>query len=302
MTGYADYLRWLYRDGHPNLFARVQNRVSAVTFSAGIWPRRVATLEVRGRRSGRSISFPVVIAEFGGERYLVAMLGERSDWPRNVRAAGGRAFLRHGRREAVTLVEIDPVARARSCVSMWLSRQGVALISLSIVTPTSTSSSESPPTSRCSASSAPQTSARSPTPHDRGRPRRPVLRHVSSRLAAPPSQIPETGRARRRDLRGRCPALPLSDHPASSIGLEKGSSPSSPPTGGGHEPSPPPLRPTDRVPIVGVGDCEQPSGWWLDAGSDRVSLMPCASSRHHGGGDLGGRGLVRLSRHDDRLL
>ena len=112
MTGYADYLRWLYRDGRPNLFARVQNRVSAVAFSAGIWPRRVATLEVRGRRSGRLISFPVVIAEFGGERYLVSMLGERSNWPRNVRAAGGRAFLRHGRREAVTLVEVDPAARA----------------------------------------------------------------------------------------------------------------------------------------------------------------------------------------------
>ena len=38
MTGYSDYLRWLYRDGRPNLFARVHNRVSAVAFSAGIWP------------------------------------------------------------------------------------------------------------------------------------------------------------------------------------------------------------------------------------------------------------------------
>lgn len=111
MTSYDDYLRWLYRDG-PNLFARVQNRVSAVAFSAGIWPRRVATLEVRGRLSGRLISFPVVIAELDGERYLVSMLGERAEWPRNVRATGGQAFLRHGRREAVSLVEIDPVERA----------------------------------------------------------------------------------------------------------------------------------------------------------------------------------------------
>ena len=30
-------------------------------------------LEVRGRRSGRVISFPVVIADYGGERDLVAM-------------------------------------------------------------------------------------------------------------------------------------------------------------------------------------------------------------------------------------
>jgi hypothetical protein len=31
---------------------------------------------------------------------------------RNVRAAGGRAVLRHGRREAVRLEEVDPGARA----------------------------------------------------------------------------------------------------------------------------------------------------------------------------------------------
>lgn len=106
MKLYDDYLRWLYRDGRPSLFARVQNRASAVAFSAGIWPARVAALDVRGRRSGRTISFPVVIADLEGERYLVAMLGERSNWPQNVRAAGGHAVIRHGRREAVVLVEV----------------------------------------------------------------------------------------------------------------------------------------------------------------------------------------------------
>jgi hypothetical protein len=55
----------------------------------------------------------VVIAELDGERYLVSMLGERANWPRNVRAAGGRAVLRHGRREAVRLVEVEPERRAR---------------------------------------------------------------------------------------------------------------------------------------------------------------------------------------------
>jgi hypothetical protein len=66
---------------------------------------------VPGRRSGRLISFPVVIANHDGERYLVAMLGEHTNWVRNVRAAGGRAMLRHGRREAVRLKEVDPEAR-----------------------------------------------------------------------------------------------------------------------------------------------------------------------------------------------
>jgi hypothetical protein len=40
------------------------------------------------------------------------MLGEGSNWVRNVRAAHGYAVLRHGRREAVRLEEVDPEARA----------------------------------------------------------------------------------------------------------------------------------------------------------------------------------------------
>jgi hypothetical protein len=103
---YDTYLRWLYRGGRPNRFARVQNRVSAIAFAAGVWPKRAATLEVRGRRSGRVISFPLVIADHEGERYLVAMLGENTSWVRNVRAAGGRAVLCHGRREDLRLEEV----------------------------------------------------------------------------------------------------------------------------------------------------------------------------------------------------
>ncbi|MGP3915971.1 nitroreductase/quinone reductase family protein [Nonomuraea sp. 10N515B] len=73
---------------------------------------RLVTLEVRGRRTGRIISFPLVIADYQGERYLVAMLGQNANWVRNVRAAGGYAVLRHGRRENVHLQEIEPAARA----------------------------------------------------------------------------------------------------------------------------------------------------------------------------------------------
>jgi deazaflavin-dependent oxidoreductase (nitroreductase family) len=108
---YDAYLRWLYRSGRPNRLARVLNRASAVAHSAGIWPTRLATLEVPGRRTGRLISFPVVIADYEGERYLVAMLGGHTNWVRNVRAAGGRVVLRHGPRETVRLEEVDPEAR-----------------------------------------------------------------------------------------------------------------------------------------------------------------------------------------------
>lgn len=112
MRRYDDYLRWLYRSGRPNLFARLQNRGTAVAFAAGILPKRAAALEIRGRRSGRVVSFPVVIADFEGERYLVSMLGRNTNWVRNLKAADGRAVLRHGRRETVHLDEVDASARA----------------------------------------------------------------------------------------------------------------------------------------------------------------------------------------------
>jgi hypothetical protein len=105
--------RWMYRGGHPNRVARVLNRISAIQYAAGIAaPQRAVTLEVIGRKTGRVISFPLVLTQYHGERYLVAMLGERVNWVHNVRAAQGRAVLRHGWREQVVLEEIDPATRA----------------------------------------------------------------------------------------------------------------------------------------------------------------------------------------------
>ncbi len=112
MRTYGDYLRWLYKGGRPNRFAKMQNHVSALAFAAGVWPARAGALEVRGRRSGKVVSFPVVIADYEGERYLVSMLGSEANWVRNLEADGGRAALRHGKREPVTLVEVDPRMRA----------------------------------------------------------------------------------------------------------------------------------------------------------------------------------------------
>ncbi len=102
----------MYRGGRPNRLAALLNRGWAMIGAAGLWPGRLNTLEVRGRRSGRLLSFPVMVADYRGDRYLVAMLGEGANWVANVRAAGGRAVLRHGRREAVRLEEVAPGARA----------------------------------------------------------------------------------------------------------------------------------------------------------------------------------------------
>jgi hypothetical protein len=48
------------------------------------------TLEIVGRRSGEVISFPVVVAEYQGEPYLVSMLGNHTTWMRNVVRPRGR--------------------------------------------------------------------------------------------------------------------------------------------------------------------------------------------------------------------
>jgi deazaflavin-dependent oxidoreductase (nitroreductase family) len=105
--------RWMYRTGRPGWLARTMNRVSAVQFSAGLLsPARAVTLEVPGRRTGRVISFPLVVAEYEGGRYLVSMLGKDANWVHNVRAAGGRAVLRRGHRENVQLQEVESGARA----------------------------------------------------------------------------------------------------------------------------------------------------------------------------------------------
>jgi len=93
----------MYRGGRPNPVAAVLARATATLASAGLSPKRLVTLEARGRRSGRPISLPVVVADHRGERYLVAMLGSRANWVRNVEDAEGVAVLRHRRREGVTL-------------------------------------------------------------------------------------------------------------------------------------------------------------------------------------------------------
>ncbi len=103
--------RWMYGSGHPNRLAWVLNRAWGIVGAIGFGRGRLVTLEVRGRRTGRLISYPLIVADHGGERYLVAMLGERAQWVANVRAAGGDAVLRHGRREAVHLDEVGPELR-----------------------------------------------------------------------------------------------------------------------------------------------------------------------------------------------
>jgi deazaflavin-dependent oxidoreductase (nitroreductase family) len=73
---------------------------------------RDVTLEVHGRSSGKTIVFPIVMADYAGDWFVVSMLGEHANWVRNVRAAQGRAVIRHGDAHEVDLVEVPAGQRA----------------------------------------------------------------------------------------------------------------------------------------------------------------------------------------------
>src|SRR5215203_798584 len=104
--------RWLYRGRRSHRVARLLNCVQAALAAHGIGPSRIVVLEVAGRRTGRAVSLPVVVADVDSERYLVSMLGEDTNWVRNVRATHGRAVLRHPGRQEVVLEEVEPDRRA----------------------------------------------------------------------------------------------------------------------------------------------------------------------------------------------
>ena len=106
------YRALLYPGGRPNSIARRMNALSAWAGSRGVAPTLMVTLETKGRRTGKTLRVPMVVAEVAGDRYLVSMLGENSDWLHNVRASNGEAVLSHGIIEKVRLEEVAAAERA----------------------------------------------------------------------------------------------------------------------------------------------------------------------------------------------
>ena len=104
--------QWLYRGQRPSWIAKIFNRMWAISASRKTMSNGLVALEVIGRKSGRVVSFPLVMVTMDGQRYLASMLGDNVQWVRNVRAAGGKAVLRSGGREAVRLEEISVDQRA----------------------------------------------------------------------------------------------------------------------------------------------------------------------------------------------
>jgi hypothetical protein len=108
----SGYLRLFYRDWRPTRLGKIVSGAWAWVSGLGLAPRILLTLQVKDRSSGRLRTTVLVVARHQGQRYLVSMLGDGSEWVRNVRAAGGEAFIKRGRSRPVVLTEIPPEERA----------------------------------------------------------------------------------------------------------------------------------------------------------------------------------------------
>lgn len=116
-----DDLRAMYASGRGDKTARRFARFWAVVHAMGLMPRRWVTLEVPGRKSGRITRFPLGMADWQGQWFLVSMLGDGCNWVQNARAADGCVVLRRRRRRLCQLVEV-PVAERAPILKRYLQK------------------------------------------------------------------------------------------------------------------------------------------------------------------------------------
>jgi len=116
-----DRLRAMYAGGRADATARRFARLWAAVFRLGLLPRRWVILEVPGRRSAQVTRFPLGMADWHGQWFLVPMLGGECNWVRNVRAASGQAVLRRRRAARCRLVEV-PVSERAPIIRRYLDK------------------------------------------------------------------------------------------------------------------------------------------------------------------------------------
>ena len=106
------YLHLFYRGWRPTLLGRWFTRFWAWASGFGLFPDYLVTLLISERQSHTLRGHILVAATYQGQRYLVSMLGDGSNWVQDARATGGAAFIKRGRRYPVRLTEIPPDERA----------------------------------------------------------------------------------------------------------------------------------------------------------------------------------------------
>jgi hypothetical protein len=94
----------------PNTLEQVFGRTLVFLIRIGLVRGHFYVLEVRGRKSGRTISLPVDPLDLDGQRYLVCARGN-ANWVRNARTAGKVVFVRAMRRQRYAARELPPDLR-----------------------------------------------------------------------------------------------------------------------------------------------------------------------------------------------
>jgi deazaflavin-dependent oxidoreductase (nitroreductase family) len=90
---------------------KLLNTFAAASIRLGVGDKRFYKLTVKGRKSGRLMSTPVIVKTLDGKRWLVSPYGERA-WTKNARAAGRVTLRRGGKSEDVALSEVDAATAA----------------------------------------------------------------------------------------------------------------------------------------------------------------------------------------------
>lgn len=108
-----------YTGGRPNRLGKAINGLWARLGEFGLVPKVMSTVEVPGRKSGKPVTFPIVVTRYEDADYLVSMLGENTNWVANVRAAEGKVTISRGKRRAAVLEEV-PVEERASILKAFL--------------------------------------------------------------------------------------------------------------------------------------------------------------------------------------
>jgi hypothetical protein len=95
----------------PGAVERIFGQALVLLVRIGLVRGHFYVLEVRGRKSGRTISLPVDPLDLNGKRYLVCARGN-SNWVRNARSAGEVVLVRAMRRRRHVVRELSPELRA----------------------------------------------------------------------------------------------------------------------------------------------------------------------------------------------
>src|ERR1700740_281149 len=94
----------------PGALERILGRTLVFLVRVGLVRGHFYVLEIRGRKSGKTISLPVDPLDFEGQRYLDCARGN-ANWVRNARAAGEVVLVRPIHRQRYAARELPPDMR-----------------------------------------------------------------------------------------------------------------------------------------------------------------------------------------------